>query len=139
MLSEKAIIENFTKAIDDYKGFLGLFSQLFGKKRAEKLNEYTFKNADRLAAVLKNETYTAPVVIKRSYDILILEIEWLENRIIPFLVNTIQNPDHFEIEIIKILLDEMSYPWSLYVFLFLPYAAYCGVLTYYYGFCLTQA
>ena len=37
------------------------------------------------------------------------------------------------------LIDELAYPWSLFVFLFLPYAAYCGILTYYYGFCLTQA
>ena len=70
---------------------------------------------------------------------MILEIEWLENEIIPFLGNTIQNHEHFEVEIIRVLLDELAYPWSLYVFLFLPYAAYCAILTYYYGFCLTLA
>jgi hypothetical protein len=70
---------------------------------------------------------------------MILDIKWLEDGIIPFLADTVQNPEHLEYEMIKILLAEMSYPWSLYVFVFLPYAAYCGALTYYYGYCLTEA
>ena len=137
LLSKIVIKANFEKAIDYPKGFLGLISQLFGEDKAKNLNDRILKKVNWLTAKLKNEDYKDPAKIVRIYKVMILEIEWLEDGIILFLANTVQNHEHFEVEVIKILLDELSYPWSLYVFLFLPYAAYCGVLTYYYGFCLT--
>ena len=75
----------------------------------------------------------------RNYKVMIFSIEFLEDKIIQFLGDSVQNREHFDFEIIKILVDELVYPWSITIFVFFPYLIYCCLLTYYFCYCLTEA
>ena len=68
-----------------------------------------------------------------------LEIEWLEHQIAAFLSVVIKDDSYFDNELVKNLLREFDFWYPLFIFMFLPFMVYFGLVTYYLCFIVSDA
>ncbi len=72
-------------------------------------------------------------------NIKVLEIEWLEHQIAAFLSVVIKDDSNFDNELVKNLLGEFDFWYPLFIFMFLPFMVYFGLVTYYFCFIVSDA
>ena len=98
-------------------------------------NRFVRKNQDNLTKIVS----LTPNYTTVKCNIHVLEIEWLERQIAVFLSVVIKDDSNFDNELVKILLGELDFWYPLFVFMFLPFMAYFGLVTYYLCFVVSDA